>query len=150
MAGRDYLFCEGEDLLLVALEEVLLDVLLEVGLAILKEKVEVVGGLLDIEELDNVGVFEALQRFVLLLHALHEIGQIGLQYLLNVLLLDHLARAGLFVVLVLVGLVGCCKTASAQTLVHLYVVIPYSLVLLFHFYIGQTNTATSVLPELIK
>ena len=151
VAGRNDLLCECKDLLLISFEEVLLDVFLEIGLAILKEKVEVVGGLLDIEELDDVGVLEALQGLVFLLHALHEIGQIGLQHLLDVLLLDHLARAGLLVILVLVGLVGRRKAASAQALVHLYVVIPYSLVLLFHSNnISQNSTATGVLPQACK
>lgn len=140
MASRDDLPCEGEDLFLITFEEVLLDVLLKVTLAVLKEEVKVVGGLLNIKELHNVWMLETLQSFVLLLNSLHEICKIGLQHLLDILLLDHLARTWLLVIFVLVGLISSRKATSTQTLIHLYVVIPHSLVLLFHINnIRQTN-----------
>lgn len=56
VAGRDDLSGEVVDFLLVSAEVVILDIFFEIALAILKEKVEIVGCFFDVQELYDVGM----------------------------------------------------------------------------------------------
>jgi hypothetical protein len=118
MASRHNLLGKVIYFLFITLELVFLDVLFEIFLAVFKEEIEIVCGFLDIEEVNDVTVLQILQSFVLVLHSLDEVGQLRLQDLLDILLLNHLAGEGLVVIFITVGLVGTGKTPPAQAFVH--------------------------------
>ena len=78
-------------------------------------------------------MFQALQCLVLLLDAIDEIAETGLEHFFDILLLYHFAGEWLVVVFILVGFVCGCETATTEAFVHFDDVVAYFFVFLLHF-----------------
>lgn len=74
-----------------------------------------------------------MQCLVLLLDAIDEIAETGLQYFFDILFLYQFACEGLVVVFILVGFVCGCETATTEAFVHFDDVVAYFFVFLLHF-----------------
>jgi len=128
LTKADYFF-------LSAIEKVVSDVLLQILFTVFEKKVEVVGGLFDIEKLYNVRMLKVLQSLVLLLDSLDKIAKFVLQKFLDIQLLYDFDSIRLIIVFISVSFISAREAASPQAFVHLYHVAPHLLVLFLHFYL---------------
>lgn len=122
-AGRDQLFCEGEDLGRVDLEPVLADVAVQTAIgAVLQEEVDIIDRLLTALELHDVGMAEFLPGTDFILDPMHEILQV-IDDLADLLLVHELAGQHMRRVVLQPADVGGREGAPSQLLAHVHHVL---------------------------